>query len=276
MDFRHPDGRHDSVLLPRRSILVMSEESRYVWTHGITPRKYDVISEDEFVCNDSESIPEPSCVGCEPMVSKSSSAVTLLPRKNRLSLTFRKVRSTPCDCKYPVYCDSQTHSEKPQCKTDDVRDLPDRCSTVPQSEQDAIDLEKKHVYYVYDSIAEHFSGTRHSPWPRIAAFLKAQPPGSFVADVGCGNGKYLGINEHLFMSGSDRSLNLARICRERGFQVIVCDILSLPYRYIKINHLCTLTEHHWVRGVGLFPRIRPMYTDTVGAQTRLRAYMIQG
>ena len=87
------------------------------------------------------------------------------------------------------------------------------------------------MYNVYENIAEHFSGTRHSPWPKIADFLKAQPLGSIVADVGCGNGKYLGINDQLYMTGSDRSNNLASICRERGFQVIVCDILSLPYRY---------------------------------------------
>lgn len=43
MDFKHPDGRHIPLLLPRRSLLVMSEESRYVWTHGITPRKSDIV-----------------------------------------------------------------------------------------------------------------------------------------------------------------------------------------------------------------------------------------
>ena len=34
MDFRHPDGRHVPVYLPARSLLVMSGESRYVWSHG--------------------------------------------------------------------------------------------------------------------------------------------------------------------------------------------------------------------------------------------------
>lgn len=34
MDFRHPDGRHISILLPRRSVLIMIEECRYAWTHG--------------------------------------------------------------------------------------------------------------------------------------------------------------------------------------------------------------------------------------------------
>ena len=103
-------------------------------------------------------------------------------------------------------------------------------SDVPKSEVEAENLEKLHVHEVYEKIAPHFSGTRHSPWPRVAEFLRQQPVGSLVADVGCGNGKYLGINDNIFKTGSDRSLNLAAICRERGFSVIVCDILSLPYR----------------------------------------------
>ncbi len=52
-----------------------------------------------------------------------------------------------------------------------------------------------------------------------------------VADVGCGNGKYLGVNPALYMLGSDRSRNLVQIARERGHEVMVCDTLRLPYRY---------------------------------------------
>jgi hypothetical protein len=55
---------------------------------------------------------------------------------------------------------------------------------------------------VYNEIASHFSSTRHSPWPRIVEFLKALPSGSIVADIGCGNGKYLGINKDLYMASN--------------------------------------------------------------------------
>lgn len=165
--------------------------------------------------------------------SNPSNAVTLLPREVRLSLTFRKIRHTPCDCKYPAKCDSQNYGRQLISGEGDLgnNDCSKRkCDSLPQSEEDAVNLEKEHVHNVYESIAEHFSGTRHSAWPKIAQFLKEQPPGSIVADVGCGNGKYLGINDELLMFGSDRSQNLATICRERGYHVIVCDILSLPYR----------------------------------------------
>lgn len=77
------------------------------------------------------------------------------------------------------------------------------------------ELEKKYVYEVYEKIAPHFAHTRYKPWPRIAEFLNSLPAGSLVADVGCGNGKYLGINPELHMIGTDRSENLIAICKER-------------------------------------------------------------
>jgi len=52
---------------------------------------------------------------------------------------------------------------------------------------------------VYETIASHFSSTRHSPWPRVTEFIRQIPPGSLVADIGCGNGKYLGINRNIYM-----------------------------------------------------------------------------
>ncbi|XP_028401822.1 alkylated DNA repair protein alkB homolog 8-like isoform X2 [Dendronephthya gigantea] len=273
MDFRHPDGRHVSILLPRRSVLIMTGECRYEWTHGITPRKYDIVNEDDLISNKNsrtwdsfsssqQSTNENSSTGDSLFTTHQSSnekdsntghllsstqhpsnAVALLPREVRLSLTFRKVRRTPCDCKYPSSCDSQDFGRQSNKNG--------RENVLPQSEEDAVNLEKAHVHNVYDNIAEHFSGTRHSPWPKIAEFLNKQPRGSIVADVGCGNGKYLGINDQLLMFGSDRSQNLAAICRERGYHVVVCDILSLPYRsdtfdvcicIAVIHHLSTITR----------------------------------
>lgn len=42
MDFRHvPTGRRERLLLLPRSLLVLSDEARYDWEHGIAPRKRD-------------------------------------------------------------------------------------------------------------------------------------------------------------------------------------------------------------------------------------------
>jgi alkylated DNA repair dioxygenase AlkB len=42
MDFRHAEtGERASLLLERRSLLVLSDEARYEWEHGIARRKND-------------------------------------------------------------------------------------------------------------------------------------------------------------------------------------------------------------------------------------------
>ena len=54
---------------------------RYKWSHGITPRKYDVIDDG---------------------------GLTILRREKRTSLTFRKIRASECDCSFKKWCDSQS------------------------------------------------------------------------------------------------------------------------------------------------------------------------
>ena len=66
MDFRHPDGLHLTVLLPPNSLMIMTGESRYVWSHGITPRKSD-------------------------MVPTATGGMNVVKRGVRISLTFRKI-----------------------------------------------------------------------------------------------------------------------------------------------------------------------------------------
>lgn len=82
MDFRAPQGsRKVSVLLPRRSALILVGAARYEWSHGIAARRADLV------------------------VDKNG-APTLVPRSLRISFTFRKVRNPPeCRCAFPDHCD---------------------------------------------------------------------------------------------------------------------------------------------------------------------------
>jgi ubiquinone/menaquinone biosynthesis C-methylase UbiE len=64
-------------------------------------------------------------------------------------------------------------------------------------------FEQQFVTNVYDNIAPHFSHTRYKAWPFVEQFLKNLPKYTTVADVGCGNGKYLNVNKDLVMVGSD-------------------------------------------------------------------------
>lgn len=75
---------------------------------------------------------------------------------------------------------------------------------VETPEQNQTDYEQKNVHEVYEVIATHFSDTRYKPWPVVEDFLNSLKIGSLGADVGCGNGKYIGVNPKLMILGSDR------------------------------------------------------------------------
>ncbi|KAI4889438.1 hypothetical protein NFI96_021260 [Prochilodus magdalenae] len=215
MEFRHPDGHSVGVVLPGRSLLVMKGESRYLWTHGITPRKFDVVPASE-----AEG---PGVVTSDP------SNLTLSCRGTRTSFTFRKIRHTPCDCAYPSMCDSQRPPSPP---------------TLPVADSEACQLEAQYVHRVYEEISAHFSSTRHAPWPRVRDFLLSLQPGETLADVGCGNGKYLGINPQIITVGCDRSVNLVGICAERGFQAFVSDALNVPLRSSSFDACISIAVIH--------------------------------
>jgi ubiquinone/menaquinone biosynthesis C-methylase UbiE len=95
-----------------------------------------------------------------------------------------------------------------------------------------VSVEAEHVHRVYDEIAPHFSHTRYKPWPRVASFLASLPANSIVADIGCGNGKYLGCSgsNNIYLHGSDCCQELVEIARRKQHDVCLCDNLVLPYR----------------------------------------------
>ncbi|KAI9102657.1 S-adenosyl-L-methionine-dependent methyltransferase [Phlyctochytrium arcticum] len=111
-------------------------------------------------------------------------------------------------------------------------------------DQQATSLEQTHVHAVYNHIAPHFSATRYKPWPVVDQFLKSRDPGSIGADVGCGNGKYLGVNPSCFTLGSDRSDQLIHICHTRGFEAMVADNLLLPYRTSCFDFVISIAVIH--------------------------------
>lgn len=205
MEFRKGHQKR-SVLLPRRSLLIMSGESRYDWTHGITPRMMDV-------------------------VLTTNGNLTTRPRSKRTSLTFRKLRNGPCTCNFPTLCDTKWEKQHSAEKT-------------AVEEDKAAILEELNVHKVYDNIAEHFSETRHTQWPRVAEFLKSFQQSSIILDVGCGNGKYLNSNSDLLNIGCDRSNGLLKLCTTLQYNVFRCDCLYIPIRSNSIDGCISIAVIH--------------------------------
>ncbi|KAL0272725.1 UNVERIFIED_CONTAM: hypothetical protein PYX00_005587 [Menopon gallinae] len=187
MDFKDSDGRSCSVFLPERSLCVMSGDSRYGWTHGIATRKSD-------------------------MIPGTNGGLTLHFRKERTSLTFRKIRQRKCNCSYPLLCDTPSRELQKEL------------------EKIATKLEESYVHEVYEKISDHFSETRHKPWPNVLKFVQSLPVGSILVDFGCGNGKYFNKESLRFEIGLDTSFNLMEVCRNRGFECFCCNCLQVPLR----------------------------------------------
>lgn len=108
----------------------------------------------------------------------------------------------------------------------------------------AAKLEVENVHNVYNEIGNHFSETRHSPWPNVENFINQLTDNSIMLDVGCGNGKYLGINEKIVKLGCDRSEALLQVCNERKFQVFLCDCLNLPMTDDSIDACISIAVIH--------------------------------
>lgn len=83
MNFKKGDAKVD-VVLPRRSLLVMTGEARYAWTHGISSKLSDSIETTDGVMKQTRGV--------------------------RTSFTFRKVRKGPCSCIFVEYCDTKKDS----------------------------------------------------------------------------------------------------------------------------------------------------------------------
>ncbi|RKP34011.1 uracil-5--methyltransferase TRM9 [Dimargaris cristalligena] len=109
---------------------------------------------------------------------------------------------------------------------------------------DAAKNESEFVHDVYNQIAPHFSNTRYKAWPVVESFLNDREAGSVGADVGCGNGKYMGVNRKLMVLGSDRSIGLLEITQGRGFEATLADNLALPYRSDRVDFVISIAVIH--------------------------------
>ena len=77
MDFKDEGGTIHNLFLPPRSLLILEDEGRHEWMHSIPRRKYDKFNGE------------------------------VRSRRQRVTLTFRRLRNPPCTCQWPRMCDSQ-------------------------------------------------------------------------------------------------------------------------------------------------------------------------
>ncbi|UJR33137.1 hypothetical protein I4U23_020594 [Adineta vaga] len=96
-------------------------------------------------------------------------------------------------------------------------------------------LEQIYVHDVYNRLGSTTLTQDTTVWPKVRKFLnriELQHRNALVADVGCGNGKYVKLKSDLFTIGCDRSEQICEMAREKYVQIpiVIADNLHLPYR----------------------------------------------
>ncbi|XP_046486288.1 alkylated DNA repair protein alkB homolog 8 [Neodiprion pinetum] len=160
-------------------------------------------------------------------VIRNRDGITVLQRSTRTSFTFRKLHSGDCRCSFEKYCDSRKNYS----------------STIINNNL-ASDIENTYVHKVYEQISDHFSETRHKPWPNVTKFIESLDKGGLLLDVGCGNGKYLHGRPDIFKVGCDRSFGLTDVCHGRGFEVLLADCLHIPYKNDSLDAVISIAVIH--------------------------------
>jgi alkylated DNA repair protein alkB family protein 8 len=184
---------------------------------------------------------------------------TVLTRQLRVSLTLRTALSL--DGRPLPLVESRVYP--PRWGSDQRRSG----LTTPATERD-------HVHAVYDAIAtqwHHTRGKRGVLWPGATQFLQRLPPGSLVADCGCGDGKYFPaiIETGNYVIGTDISRplletaflkdgvdatsaipDLRKVSPHREYlrdrpAVVVADCMSVPLRDKSCDAaICIAVMHH--------------------------------
>jgi ubiquinone/menaquinone biosynthesis C-methylase UbiE len=105
-------------------------------------------------------------------------------------------------------------------------------------------LENIYVKQTYEKIAPHFNVTRVYIWTWVDDFINSVPKGSFIYDIGCGNGRNM-QNPHYTFIGIDNCENFVEMCTKNKQLAILSDMtnINLPDNSADAI-ICIATFHH--------------------------------
>ena len=107
-----------------------------------------------------------------------------------------------------------------------------------------MNLENEYVKKFYNTTAEEFSNTRYRPWSCVESFLDNINSNSKIGDIGCGNGKNMNYRKDCEFYGCDFSESLINICKDKGLNVKVGDILKYHSNEIFDYTICIAVVNH--------------------------------
>lgn len=223
MEFCHPDGKigRKKIYLPRRSLLALTGDARYLWTHGITPRTTD----------DVHGKPR--------------------HRSTRISLTFRTIQPVPvCHCVYPPQCDlwrAGARAQESRIESLHVHDVYDAIAT--HFDKTRYKPWPRVVDFLLSLRGEGPGKIDQVPLVCDVGCGNGRYMGDDIYDSPNDAYSPTKVGEdyfNVYRVGGDRSGNLMRICREKNrFEVAKFDCLNLPFRANLFDAtLCIAVLHH--------------------------------
>ena len=87
-------------------------------------------------------------------------------------------------------------------------------------------IENIYVKQIYEQIATQFSARRVFTWTWIHDFINSLPKGSFIYDIGCGNGRNMYFEGHTFI-GIDNCEKFIDICRQKNMLVLLSNMTNI-------------------------------------------------
>lgn len=242
------------LLVPARSLLILSGPARYTWAHGIANRKMDKV---------------------DGILKKRSRRISYTLREGLLSNELQNSINQINDSKNS---NIKSNSSNTTNNTENLNNLLSQSNDSKGIQ--STNIEEKHVFEVYDEIALHWHHTRGKRkvyWARVKIFLESLPFGSLVADIGCGDGKYFGVNPNIESIGCDRSPVLLKVSADPANETFCCDAVKLPLISNAFDGaICIAVLHHLAsedrRLAVIAEMIRIMKP---GAQAMLQAWALE-
>jgi len=107
-------------------------------------------------------------------------------------------------------------------------------------------LESTYVKDVYNKIANHFDKTRTSYWNLVDKFIQTIKINSICLDLGCGNGKYLGVRDDITFFALDNSEKLLQIVNSKypNITTTLADVTSTPYDNNSFDYIISIAVIH--------------------------------
>jgi len=106
-------------------------------------------------------------------------------------------------------------------------------------------MNDSNIKQTYDTISTHFSKTRYNIWNCVKLFLDKVEKNTIIGDIGCGNGKNMLYRKDCINMGCDLSNNLVNICIQKNLNVVLGNILNIPYKNNIFDYtICIAVIHH--------------------------------